>query len=224
MIDILINSRRVTDGSTIWYTSMQNHHAEDFMGFLSGSELESANKKRDEVLSQRAIISRGFLRYILGHSLHMHPTAIPLELTAHGKPVLAYDLKHRLNFNVAHSKEMLIVAVSETSQIGVDVEWIDPSKNLNQVANICLMPEETRFFAFHGNQPSVFFKIWTIKEAILKATGLGLAYPMNKFSVISSKSDGISHRVSGEVTGGKPCVLHEFDLPGNFAGALAEIY
>ncbi len=108
--------------------------------------------------------------------------------------------------------------------MGIDIEKVDPRTNPDQAASIAFSSEEKSFLETSVNRLRDFYKIWTAKEALLKATGDGFAYPSRNFSVISSNNSSILRCISGAVTSNRKCEIHTFSLFDDTTGALAVIY
>ena len=131
----------------------------------------------------RFLCSRGGLRYLLASYLQQSPTDIQLTYGTQGRPALANPAA-ALHFNVAHSGDWVIWAFSHSPQVGVDVEVLKPRRRLQALIQKCLTPEER--LALSGppaTQLNRFLAMWTVKEAHLKAIGLGLSYPLQKVQV-----------------------------------------
>lgn len=83
------------------------------------------------------------------------------------------------DFNLSHSGEWCLLAVGE-ADIGVDIEKID-SANLGVAPMVCTAGE----IAWMAEAPPErFHTLWTLKESVMKATGLGLNLPPNRFEVL----------------------------------------
>jgi 4'-phosphopantetheinyl transferase len=95
----------------------------------------------------------------------------------HGRPTLP---GHDLHLSVSHAGEIIVVALSPDAEIGVDVEKVDDDKPPRLVKRVLDADEMNRFLATpKAEQAEEFFRAWTRKEAMLKATGQGLRLPMN---------------------------------------------
>ncbi len=130
---------------------------------------------------RRFIICRGALRLVLGQLLDSPPDAITLRFGPGGKPELAETrppgIAPSLRFNVTHSDDLALIAISLDREIGVDLERL---RTISEAARIVesyfTAAEQAQFAALE--QPvraSAFLRGWTRKEAILKAKGVGLA-------------------------------------------------
>lgn len=132
----------------------------------------------------RLVLGRTALRRILGGRLRCSPEAVSLVLGPNGKPVLPPQ-SPPWQFNLSHSGDWLLVALAWQRRVGIDIEvWRD--LEFGALAERAFAPEER---AALGAAPSTqraatFFAVWTRKEAVLKARGLGLgAFPLEEFAV-----------------------------------------
>jgi 4'-phosphopantetheinyl transferase len=130
------------------------------------------------------IISRAFLRTVLGRYLLAGPRDVRLIYGPYGKPALA-GAGENLQFNLAHSQGIAVLAITRFRPIGIDIEKIRPLASLESIVEKNFSPRECA--AFRALPPisrlSAFFKAWTQKEAYLKALGVGLSHPLETFDV-----------------------------------------
>lgn len=154
-----------------------------WQAWLSLEERDRWQKYQRAADRDRFICSRGGLRYLLSSYLGQSPTAIQLGYGAYGRPYLL-DTSPCLHFNVAHSGDWVIVGLSRCPQIGVDVEALQPRQRLRSLIQHCLTPQEQDSLARGSTaQLPQFLQYWTLKEAHLKALGLGLSYPLQQVQV-----------------------------------------
>jgi 4'-phosphopantetheinyl transferase len=115
------------------------------------------------------------LRRVLALYLGEAPEAIELARGEHGKPRLAAE-PERLAFNLSHSGELALVAVSRGREVGVDVEREKPARDLVALAERALPPEDVAVVSAAGEdeRPRVFYELWARHEARLKCLGVGL--------------------------------------------------
>lgn len=124
-----------------------------------------------------AVPSDRVLRRVLALYLDDAPEEIALARGERGKPHLATE-PERLAFNLSHSGELTLVAVSRGREVGVDVERAKPERDLVALAERALAPEEAatvRAAAEGEERTGVFYELWTRHEARLKCLGIGLA-------------------------------------------------
>jgi len=149
---------------------------------LSHDEWGRADKLRVVLDRQRFIASRGILRTLLGRYLALAPRELSFTYGTNGKPALS---ESGLHFNLSHSRGRGMFAFSSVSPLGVDLELVRTLSDLPQVGATIFSPAEANVFEAIPPQyrPTAFFKCWTRKEALIKALGTGLSYPLDQFSV-----------------------------------------
>ena len=151
--------------------------------WLSNDERVRAQRFFKSEDRERFILSRGGLRYLLASYLACTPESLIFAYTSYGKPSLAAP-DDSLKFNLAHSGAWVIYAVGFQELLGVDVEQITSKTRLDGLIEHCLTPnEQTALPTSHLEKLESFFKHWTVKEAHLKAIGLGLSYPMTDVEI-----------------------------------------
>lgn len=126
---------------------------------------------------QRFGLFRGFLREVLGAMVQTEPAALRFILEPGGKPGL--DAKTHPGapaFNVSHSGDVFVAAFACGGAIGVDVEQVDRRTDVSGVARHSFHPHEYAHIAAadDARQRALFFRWWTAKEAVLKASGAGI--------------------------------------------------
>jgi 4'-phosphopantetheinyl transferase len=153
---------------------------------LSADELARAARFHFPRDRRRFIVARGVLRDILGWYRGVQPSALGFRYSAYGKPELADDAdEDGLRFNVSHSHEMALFAVTRGREVGVDIEYLGREIAGEEIAE--------RFFSAHERaslralpaamKHQAFFNCWTRKEAYIKAHGEGLSLPLDQFDV-----------------------------------------
>jgi len=216
-----------SDRIDIWRVPLDPHElpGQDLRDILTLDEVARASRFHFEKDRGRYIRGRATLRILLGQYLDMPPGEIRFQYENHGKPEIA--LPHdsgSLRFNVSDSGGLALIAVGSERAIGVDIEKVRPLPDLLDIARRFFSAREVQaILAISENKrQEAFFACWTRKEAFLKATGIGLLYPLSEFSV-SVDPDGAAELC--EVKGNRDITSHWFladVLPGEgFRGALA---
>jgi 4'-phosphopantetheinyl transferase len=129
-----------------------------------------------------------------------------------------------LHFNLAHSEGVGVLAVTQTGQVGVDVEQVRRLLDFKElVTQFFSLREAAEFLRLEREQqPAAFFNLWTRKEALLKATGEGIAHSLNRVEV--SFLPGEPARVlslPAEPWAGGDWSLVDLTISPDYAGALA---
>ncbi len=157
-------------------------------GLVSPPEEARARGMRSARRRCEFLVCRGALRRILSGVLDLHPLAVPIREGAHGKPRLAPRRSPSRSlppagFNVSHSGDRFIVALALGLEPGVDIERIRPRRSLARLARRFFSPSEQRAVAEDPDPLRAFHRIWSRKEAVIKADGRGVALGLDRFDV-----------------------------------------
>lgn len=153
---------------------------------LDANEQLRAERFYFELDRARFIASHGLLRTILGSYMHIEPGKLQFSYNSQGKPLLAEPFQGKtLEFNMSHSHEFALFAVTFNRKVGVDLEHIYSFAETDSLANHILSKrEKTAWLKYSMNERlDTLFRYWTCKEAYVKATGLGLALPLEKIHI-----------------------------------------
>ena len=159
----------------------------DFLLLLNPVELKRAERFRFAVHRERFIVARAMLRRILSLYINCLPQAIQFVNGERGKPFLQTNPQH-IQFNVSHSEDMAVYAITHQFEIGVDIEKIKDAFD-DAVAKRFFSAEE--YAALSKLNPTEkikqCYRVWAGKEALVKALGEGLYAPLGDFSVDFSR-------------------------------------
>lgn len=153
---------------------------------LSADERARADRFVFDRDRRRFTTARGRLRTLLGQCIDVDAGAVRFDYSTAGKPSLANASNGLpLHFNLAHSEDVAVVAVTHLAPLGVDVEWVRPLEDAGALVARFFSSNENRVFnALPPDQRlDAFFRLWTRKEALLKATGEGLGKPLSLVEV-----------------------------------------
>ncbi|EDY83746.1 4'-phosphopantetheinyl transferase superfamily [Verrucomicrobiia bacterium DG1235] len=155
---------------------------------LSPDEIERSARFRFERHRQRFVAGRSYLRQTLAHLLSVKPDSIRFTYSEYGKPsvdILHSGAQSPLFFNLSHCEELMVLAISRSIEIGIDVEKVRKLPDEEQLVDQFFEKRERE--EYHALPEALktqgFFNCWTRKEAFLKARGDGLQTPLDSFSV-----------------------------------------
>ncbi|MCE0762843.1 4'-phosphopantetheinyl transferase superfamily protein [Pseudonocardia kujensis] len=166
-----------------WARPVDPSSAPRLVALLDAHERTRLGAFRRPADQARYLAAHALTRLLLGARLDTDPAAIALDRTCecgkpHGKPRLATGTAPA--FSLTHSGRFVGVALSDDGPVGLDVEELRALSDLDRLAEHTLSPaERTRPPA----DTRAFLTIWTRKEALLKATGKGLASPMDAITL-----------------------------------------
>lgn len=166
----------------LWWLDMRHGTpSEDFWATLSPDEQARAERFRFAQDRQRFVAGRGVLRRLIGRYLSLPPAEIGFTYNASGKPsVPGHPPAVPLEFNTSGSADVALYAFSGGGCVGVDVEEIRPSIDWAEIAATVFPPSEARYLARlpESDRCRMFYKHWTLREAFVKAQGVGLSVPL----------------------------------------------
>jgi 4'-phosphopantetheinyl transferase len=150
---------------------------------LSRSEKDRANRFRRAEDRALFAMTRGSLRRLLSEATDIPADKIAFVEGPYGKPRLAGASGP--DFNVSHSGCWALIGFSGSRDIGVDIEFMRPADGELNLARAFFSAAEYRSLEglANGMLLSSFYKIWTCKEAVLKAIGAGISTRLKDFSV-----------------------------------------
>jgi 4'-phosphopantetheinyl transferase len=192
---------------------------------LSDEEHRKAARFRFERDRLRWSAAHAFMRHVLGSYLNRPPRDLEFAIAPHGKPsIVCHPGMPDLRFNMAHSHDHAVLALTLGCEVGVDLEWITPLDDADRIAASFFSPYEQ---AILQNVPAIeklgaFYRCWSRKEAVLKAFGAGLTVSLDSFDVTLAPGDPpqvLALREEMISTG--PWSLIDLQPLDGFAGALA---
>jgi len=129
----------------------------------------------------RSLVAWGLTRILIGERIETDPEAIRIRRTPHGKPFVPGGP----SFNMAHSGTSVLIGVTESGRLGVDVEARRRIPRLERLAEDVFAGEElSEFRALSpADREAAFFRGWVRKEAFLKAVGQGLSMPLHSIAI-----------------------------------------
>lgn len=159
------------------------------LGSLSPDERETAARFAEPAAGRHRATARAALRILLGGYQGADPAALRIDVGPHGKPFLAEPppLSDGLEFNLSHSGSDALVAVARMT-VGVDLERTVRRTPVDErrLANRFFTPAEVAAWQAGRKTDAAFFRLWTRKEAVLKAHGGGLGAGLNRFAVAAA--------------------------------------
>jgi 4'-phosphopantetheinyl transferase len=174
-----------TDRIDLWWIDPAQlpHQVIDFL-VAQLTESESANlaQFKNKKAKQTALITRSICRLVLSQYIGSAPNQLNFIYNSHGKPELDNN-KNNIRFNLSHNNELIVIAVCADDDLGCDIE--------NPQRKVSIEPITRRYFSQQEHleiislmgieQQQRFFEIWTLKEAFVKATGIGISLGLNSF-------------------------------------------
>ena len=207
MVNVWIASDRLLDNAD---------HAARFTALLSADERERCDQMKTDSARRQQLLTRALQREVLSRC---EPAIAPREWrfvrSPAGRPSLAPPFTETgLHFNLAHTHGMVAMAIGRVPCVGIDIE---------SVAKRVALPVAHRYFSEREvsalvalppeRQPERFLRLWTLKEAYLKATGAGIAGGLGRMTFTFDDTGGVSFERSEDPQANR-WVFREFSPEG----------
>ncbi|HVO95159.1 MAG TPA: 4'-phosphopantetheinyl transferase superfamily protein [Terriglobales bacterium] len=195
----------------VWLIEAADHLSDEV---LSPAEISRAGKFHFERDRRLFVAAHVAVRKILARYLNAPAAAIQFISGVNGKPALA---NHEVEFNLSHSHQAALFAVSWRRAVGIDIESVKADFTFDEVAERFFTPREVSALRAlpRALQRQAFYKCWTSKEAFLKAKGTGLSGKLDEVEI--SQDNGGAVRVRAVVAGWS---LREVDPSDGYEGAV----
>ncbi len=190
---------------------------------LDAEEHSRADRFYREEDRERFVLAHSVLRLLLGRALGQEPSSLRFLINPFGKPQLYPLPAPPLHFNLSHSGDFVLIALSRSGPVGVDVERhrddlapLELGRDVfseREYALLVLTPAE--------RQRDFFFDLWSVKEAYLKARGLGLSLSPQKCSIIASDNKFMLAETLDEPAQAKLWKLHKIKTEAGYSAAAA---
>jgi 4'-phosphopantetheinyl transferase len=171
----------------VWRVALDRSQAtiERLSRLLAADEQVKTGRFRFAKDRNQFIIGRGLLRVLLGHYLACEPAQIRFRYSSYGKPSLEDGKQVGLQFNLSHSHQMALLVFTRGRDVGVDIEYMRPDVEFEQLARHFFSPTECAVLldVAPALRKETFYNCWTRKEAYIKARGEGLSMPLDLFDV-----------------------------------------
>lgn len=190
---------------------------------LSPSEGERVKVLRGAPARRRFIVRRATLRMILAEKLGATPQEVRFEYGPDGKPGLATPGAPVYHFNLTHSRDVALVALSCSRPVGIDVEWTDGSSAIEGVVRRYFSAAERGALdeASDDARRRLFFRIWVRKEAYLKGRGEGISQWIYETDY-STLTHGLDRSTDTPIRDQDNWIARDVTgLPSGFVGSLA---
>lgn len=164
---------------------------ENLFALTSKDEREKSCTFRKAEDARRFVIRHGILRLLLSYYTRCEPVLLPLAISEHGKPWMNTEGKFfELSFSLSHTAEVFVIGITKKFDIGIDIVTINPRTPFSEIEQYLFTPGERKWIeqTILEQRTLRFFRIWSLKEALLKATGSEVTM-MNEADVSGIISD-----------------------------------
>ena len=193
----------------------------DLWAMLSDDERRRAERFLYDQPRNRFVAARGALRLIVSKYVVGEAAGLKFSYGPHGKPALQSLAPDDVHFNMAHSADVALIALSRHGELGIDVESLRPVRHATEITERYFHPDEVARITTSDDLERAFFRCWTRKEAVLKAIGAGLQFPLRAFDTgIESTSQQV-HVPAHQSVAATDCWLQDLAVGSDTLAALA---
>lgn len=173
--------------ATVFLVALPPTPDPDDLAVLSLVEREQAARFARLVDGAAFITARATLRRLLASATGLDAAELPLERDARGRPYLAADGHDTMDFNLSHSGALAAIGIAFGGRIGVDVEIHGAARAIRDLVPQVMGPREAEALSRLSGEAFAreFYECWTRKEAVIKALGIGLEFPLQSIDVPS---------------------------------------
>jgi phosphopantetheinyl transferase len=185
-----ISKSTLNQNITIIYGTGISTAAKFTADLLTKEEWAYSSRIRNTGQRNTWISSHAVLRQVLGTWFDLNPREIVFKKNRFGRPYVA---KSNLFFNLSHTDSSFLLGFNVDGKIGVDVEYLIGNEDLASLVEYAFSPAETDYCQ-NGDLADRFLEIWTLKEAFLKAAGVGLVDNLARINVIGDEGNELDLR------------------------------
>ncbi|HEX8958145.1 MAG TPA: 4'-phosphopantetheinyl transferase superfamily protein [Burkholderiaceae bacterium] len=199
----------------VWQVSLDNPIWDMFGSVLSEDERERAARFATPQLQQHFRRCRSALRLVLARYLNRPASELKFSYGEFGKPSLA---EHRLQFNLSHSKDQGLIAISSHA-VGIDLEFIKPpgSDLPGLIDMVCHANEKAQLSRLsEADRLAAFYRLWSRKEAYCKMRGAGLQISLPGLHFVPGASDKL-HAVAADDGSASGSYVYDLIPPPGFS-------
>jgi len=201
----------------LWCARVDDAAVAAALGLLNEEERARMERMRLGIARHEFVVGRALLRVLTAAATACSPREVTIGVGQHGKPRV-----EGVEFSVAHSHGLVVLALCREAAVGVDVEWVAREIEALEIARSSFAVGEVRRIeqaAEGAERTRAFFAVWTRKEAIVKEHGQGLTIPLESFEAPEGDAEqAVELVVKGDA---QWLYVRGLDVGEGFAGALA---
>lgn len=174
----------------------------DYLRVLSDDERRRQQRFIFARHRHQYLVAHAFVRCLLSRYAPVPPEMWQFETNSYGRPEIAHpQIDQPLRFNLSHTHGLIACGITLARDLGVDVEDVTRSQVGVDLADRYFAPQEVADLLAQPVevQQRVFFDYWTLKEAYIKARGMGLSIPLDKFAYLLRAGKPVTIHVDPEL-------------------------
>jgi len=207
----------------VWALGLSPACSSAELQLLSAEERQRYAAFRYEKLRGHFATAHATLRQVLSAYLGVAAAELRFKRGRFGKPELSPEQANGVQSNLSHSGDMALIAVSRLTPVGVDVEEVHDLSDRDALVQRFFSPREAQSFLEleEAQRLEAFYRLWTRKEAWLKATGEGISHLLNRVEVSFLPAEPPEFRCLPCHGGAKGWRLFHLSPASRYTGALS---
>lgn len=203
----------------VWISSLEvsAETGQRLMGYVTPLEFARLHYQKNPWKKRQQVLSHAMLRVILAKYLPIDPVELVFVRSESGKPALDASLGKTVSFSMSHSGSYAAFAVTKSVNVGVDLERLDARRRYEVIAGRFFAESEKGYLfqTYQDERLRMFYRLWTAKEAVSKAAGTGLSYPLNQYEIALDKQGSPKlAALNGDPSVASHWSLRSWDLDG----------
>jgi len=203
----------------VWISSLEVPAETErrLMAYVTPMEFARMHYQKNPQKKRQQVLSHAMLRIILSKYVNIGPAEMVFVRSESGKPALDATLGKTVSFSMSHSGGYAAYAVTKTFNVGVDVERLDEKRRYEVIAGRFFSESEKAHLTqrFLDERLRMFYRLWTAKEAVSKAVGTGLSYPLSQYEIALNKQGVLAvAALNGDTSAASRWSLRSWDLDG----------
>jgi 4'-phosphopantetheinyl transferase len=184
--DLLSPLRLESHRVDIWHcspNSIRRGNIRNYLSTLSRSELARYRRMRSPERRLHFVVGRSLIRHALSRYANVPARTWRLASNEHGRLTVEWPRSCRnIHFSLSHTSGLVALAISPIAEIGIDVENVERPVEVSDVSQLVFTDRELHRISHSGrDEKDVFFELWTLKEAYIKARGRGFSLSPQAF-------------------------------------------
>lgn len=170
----------------VFLLNLEEFNYKEFLFCLSEEESERAARLKVEEKKKQFVVTRAVLRKLLSKSLSKVEEEIVFLYGQHKKPYIENKLNNKsVEFNISHSGEYALIAITLDRKVGVDIEKINNDVDYQSLSKRFFSEKENKELDKTDKEKKLdaFYRAWVRKESFIKAIGKGIVFGLDNFSV-----------------------------------------
>jgi 4'-phosphopantetheinyl transferase len=159
-----------TFDTCIYLLDTRNINADHFLNYLNPQEMERYLRFIRIERQRQFVLGRALLRQSIAKTLNLMPDILRFSEQKNNVPLLEYPIYPNLFFSISHSRYWVACAISTIAKIGVDIEFLDPNRDIAALIEHIFDAENSQLLEQlpEAQKVQAFYQLWSIKEARFK--------------------------------------------------------